>query len=64
MAERAWVFMPPTRRNPAWRRTANTDRCDISNNVLEQDHRAIKLWVRAAPSGELGARSPAMKRFI
>jgi IS6 family transposase len=38
------------------------------NNVLEQDHRAIKRRVRQASifvhSGELGARSPAMKRFI
>jgi len=38
------------------------------NNVLEQDHRAIKRRVRAANifvhSGELGVRSPAMKRCI
>ena len=37
------------------------------NNVLEQDHRAIKRRVRASQhfrSGELGVRSPAMKRCI
>jgi transposase, IS6 family len=38
------------------------------NNVLEQDHRAIKRRVRASQhfrsSGELGVRSAAMKRFI
>jgi hypothetical protein len=30
-----------------WRRTANTDRCSTSGNVLEQDHRAIKRRVHA-----------------
>jgi hypothetical protein len=38
------------------------------NNILEQDHRAIKRRVRASQhfvrSGELGVRSPATKRFI
>jgi transposase-like protein len=38
------------------------------NNVLEQDHRVIKRRVRAssifARFGELGARSPTIKRFI
>jgi transposase, IS6 family len=37
------------------------------NNVLEQDHRAIKRRVRPSQhfrSGELGVRSPAMKRCI
>ena len=39
------------------------------NNVLEQDHRAIKGRIQAqasifARSGELGARSPAQKRSI
>ena len=37
------------------------------NNVLEQDHRAIKRRIRASQhfslSGELGARLPATKRF-
>src|ERR1700693_5581225 len=31
-----------------WRRTANTDRCSTFGNVLEQDHRAIKRWIRAS----------------
>ncbi len=36
------------------------------NNVLEQDHRAVKRRVRASQHfrSEPGARSPAMKRFI
>jgi transposase, IS6 family len=43
-------------------------RCSTSNNVLEQDRRPSSAGpARAnifAPSGELGARSPAMKQFI
>jgi transposase, IS6 family len=31
-----------------WRRNANTDRCSTFGNVLEQDHRAIKRWIRAS----------------
>src|ERR1700756_5263105 len=31
-----------------WRRTANIDRCNYLNNVLEQDHRAIKRRIRAS----------------
>jgi transposase-like protein len=31
-----------------WRKTADTDRYSIWNNVLEQDHRAIKRRVRAS----------------
>jgi transposase-like protein len=31
-----------------WRRIAGIDRCNISGNVLEQDHRAIKRRVRAS----------------
>jgi transposase-like protein len=31
-----------------WRRIAGIDRCNISDNVLAQDHRAIKRRVRAS----------------
>src|ERR1700736_3858250 len=51
-----------------WRRIAGIDRCSIStmswNRIIGRSSAASARVSIFAPSGELGVRSPAMKRFI